>query len=67
VVDWLNAIEVCGRLIRVPGPTLLAKLLLDALRDVVREFVEDTKDVLRAPTNDVPFTVLRGDRRRPGS
>lgn len=72
VVDWLNDIDVCGRLLnadggRDPGPILLAKLLLDALRDdvdVVREETEDVKEVFRAPlretpapTRDVPFTV----------
>jgi hypothetical protein len=68
MVDWLNAIEVCGRLPyedggRAPGPTLLAKLEFDAVRDdAVREDTEDAKEVLRAPlapTSDVPFTVGR--------
>lgn len=68
VVDWLNAIEVWGRLAkddggRLPGPTLLAKLLFEAFRDaadVCREDVEDAKEVFRAPTRDVPFSGGRG-------
>jgi hypothetical protein len=68
VVDWLNAIDVWGRLEkddggRLPGPTLLAKLLFEALRDEMdagRDDVEDAKEVFRAPTRDVPLTGGRG-------
>lgn len=68
VVDWVNAIDVWGRLVkddggRPPGPMLLAKLLFEPLRDepdVGREDVEDAKEVFRAPTRDVPLTSGRG-------
>ena len=42
---------------------LLAKLLFEALRDETdggREETEDAKEVLRAPTRDVPLTGGRG-------
>ena len=55
VVDWLNAIEVCGRLPyadrgRLPGPTLLEKLPFDVFRDDtdgVRDDIEDEKELFR--------------------
>jgi hypothetical protein len=69
VVDWLNAIDVWGRLVkdeggRLPGPMLFAKLLFEALRDETDvgrdDDVEDAKEVFRAPTRDVPLTGGRG-------
>jgi hypothetical protein len=50
---------------RLPGPTLLAKLLFEVLRDDIPD-LEDVNEVFRAPVNaapaptrDVPFTVDR--------
>jgi len=57
VVDWLNAIEVCGRLYtdvgRLPDPKLFAKLLLETLRDGFEE-TEEVKEAFRSPVKDAP-------------
>jgi hypothetical protein len=55
VVDWLNAIDVCGRLPyadrgRLLGPTLFEKLPFDVFRDDtegVRDDMEDEKELFR--------------------
>lgn len=53
VVDWLNAIEVCGRLPYADfgrPPTLLAKLPFDVFledTDGVRDDVDDVKEGFR--------------------
>lgn len=63
VVDWLKLLpdldpkDVCGRM---PEPTLLPKLLFDAFRELFRVCEEDEwKELLRAPTSEVPLMVGR--------